>query len=127
MLDDIPPTYRNFDTHPRMAVPFGVPTPRIGNAAPAEIFTAMLRAAAGAADCGPRGPKGERPPLPGSASRDISFPEGLSPREFFIQMSRTMAEGRGLDVSGLSEGQLIDDWHYHLLPHLVFNTHAGGY
>ena len=127
MLDDVHTTYRNFDTHSRMVVPFGVPSPRIGNPEPAEIFTAMLRAAAGAADCGPRGPNGERPPLPESASRDISFPEGLSPREFFIQMSRTMAEGRGLDVSGLSEGQLIDDWHYHIFPNLVFNTHAGGY
>src|SRR2546423_14535304 len=105
MLDDIPPTYRNFDTHPRMAVPFGVPSPRIGNPEPAEIFTAMLRAAAGAADCGPRGPKGERPPLPESASRGASFPEGLSPRGFFLPMSRTMAAGRGLDGAGPREGR----------------------
>jgi phenylpropionate dioxygenase-like ring-hydroxylating dioxygenase large terminal subunit len=125
MLDDIHTTYENFGTHSRMVVPFGVPSPRVGDTAPETIFKAMLRAAAGAADNGERGPNGERPPPPEQG--EVRFPPGLSAREFFVNMVRTMAEGKALDISALDESQLIDDWHYHIFPNLVFNTHAGGF
>src|SRR5207248_11718440 len=48
-------------------------------------------------------------------------------RSYLIDQTRRRGEAMGHDYSGLSDAQLIDDWHYFVFPGLVFNTHAGGF
>jgi hypothetical protein len=48
-------------------------------------------------------------------------------RAYLIEQTRVRGEALGHDYSGLSDAQLIDDWHYYIFPGLVFNTHAGGF
>jgi phenylpropionate dioxygenase-like ring-hydroxylating dioxygenase large terminal subunit len=123
MLDDVNTTYAMFGEHSRMIVPFGVPSPRIGRVEPMEIFQALMRAGTAMPDVDDEGPLAA---LAGPGTT-LELPEGTTVRDMVITMMRALGTGRGLDYSGLSDGQMIDDWHFHIFPNLVFNTHAGGF
>lgn len=48
-------------------------------------------------------------------------------REQLIDRIADAGVRSGNDYTGLARSQLIDDWHYHVFPNLVFNAHAGGF
>jgi choline monooxygenase len=115
MLDDLATTFECFERHSRMVVPFGVPSMRLTDVPPQEVLEAFVRASGTGSTEGPR------------AATGLTVPEGTSARELLIERARRQGESRGHDYSGLSRDQLIDDWHYHLFPNLVFNAHAGAF
>ena len=130
MLDDVRTTFENYETHSRMIVPFGVPSARIeDDVTPADVLTALLEAG------------GSQPMTDGDVHMDpvamfsgminddgtLNLPEGMTVRDFIITMVKSIGLGQGLDYSGLTDDQMIDDWHYHIFPNLVFNTHAGNF
>lgn len=113
MLDDTSTTFECFDTHSMMVVPFGVPSMRIEDVTPAAMFEAYERSA------GFGGAQVAGTPL---VACDLG-----SARELLIDRVAEAGARSGNDYSGLTRGQLIDDWHYHVFPNLVFNAHAGGF
>ena len=133
MLDDVRTTFENYPTHSRMIVPFGVPSARIEDSVtPAEVLTALLQAGSGQPAPEHEGDSPALDPVAmfsGMINPDgtLNLPDGMTVRDFVIGMVRGIGASKDLDFSGLAEDQLIDDWHYHIFPNLVFNTHAGNF
>jgi phenylpropionate dioxygenase-like ring-hydroxylating dioxygenase large terminal subunit len=138
MLDDVNTAYELIGPHSRMIVPFGVPSMRLEHVDEIEVYEAFIRgsgstvvnrdqrAAALAATSG----DGDRSATVGV---DGLFDErgnrigDLDVRRYLIEATRAKGAELGHDYSGLSNDQLIDDYHYLIFPGLVFNTHAGGF
>jgi phenylpropionate dioxygenase-like ring-hydroxylating dioxygenase large terminal subunit len=114
MLDDTTTTFECFDTHSMMIVPFGVPSMRVEDVTPAAMVAAYERSSG----------FGGGEPLT-SATVDATDLAGA--REQLIERAASRLAATGTDCSGLSRDQLIDDWHYHVFPNLVFNAHAGSF
>ena len=113
MLDDTSTTFECFDVHSMMVVPFGVPSMRIEDVAPATMLEAYERSSGfGGGDV---------------AITALDAADLRAARELLIDRVAASAARTGSDFSGLTRGQLIDDWHYHVFPNLVFNAHAGGF
>ena len=113
MLDDTATTFECFDTHSMMVVPFGVPSMRIEDVTPEVMIEAYERSS---------GFGGGDVAATSLVARDLEHA-----RELLIDRIAAAGERTGNDYSGLDRGQLIDDWHYHVFPNLVFNAHAGGF
>src|SRR5205085_10697661 len=48
-------------------------------------------------------------------------------REHLIDRIRRRGARLGHDYSGLSDDQMVDDWHYLVFPGMIFNLYAGGF
>lgn len=59
-----------------------------------------------------------------SAGR-LNLPEGVTPRSLLQQATRDTLTGMGLDVSGLTDGQMIDNQAWVLFPNFVMTIRAG--
>jgi hypothetical protein len=55
----------------------------------------------------------------------ITFPEGVSTRGLFQEATRHTLEARGLDLSGLSDAQMIDSHFDSIFPNLFISARAG--
>lgn len=130
MLDDVNTAFEIMAPHSRMIVPFGVPSMRVSDVAPNEVFEAFLAESGNTATLDPEETaSGGVAAALAEALGDHEAPDDAisSVRQFLIERSRTRGEASGHRYDGLSDSQMIDDWHYLIFPGMVFNTHAGGF
>lgn len=59
------------------------------------------------------------------AQRNLALPAGLTPRLLLQQAMRETWTAKGLDVSGLTDGQMSDNQFYLLFPNFFLTIHAG--
>ena len=55
----------------------------------------------------------------------LAFPAGVTGRALLQQATREVLEGKGLDVSGLTDNQLSDNQFYLIFPNLFITIRAG--
>ena len=104
-LDDIHVQIDLYERHNRYLVPFGLVSPRYPNQ---EEVTQPLLEFMVAAGIDPE-----------------TFTGGMGDvRPAMQAATKKTAEAQGLDVSGLNDDQLSDDYHYYIFPSLTFNTNA---
>ena len=119
-LDDVNTAFEVVGEHSRMIVPYGVPSMRLEDIDPVRTYRAFGESAS--AHTPPTAPL--PPELFDHEGRLVG---DLTVRSYLIEQTRRRGEAQGHDYSALTDAQMIDDWHYHLFPSLVFNTHAGGF
>jgi choline monooxygenase len=137
-VDDVNTAFELIGEHSRMIVPYGVPSMRLEDIDPVRTYrafgessSALLTNAAGSVPAEPNGETAHTPPAP-PLPAELFDEEGRlvgdqTVRAYLIEQTRRKGEAMGHDYSGLSDAQLIYDWHYFIFPGLVFNTHAGGF
>ncbi|MCA1844860.1 MAG: Rieske 2Fe-2S domain-containing protein, partial [Actinobacteria bacterium] len=137
-VDDVNTAFEVIGEHSRMIVPYGVPSMRLEDIDPVRTYrafgessSALLTNAAGAVPAEPNGETAHTPPA-APLPRELFDEDGRllrdqTVRSYLIEQTRQKGEAMGHDYSGLTDAQLIDDWHYFIFPGLVFNTHAGGF
>jgi hypothetical protein len=120
-VDDVNTAFELIGDHSRMIVPYGVPSMRMEDVDPVHTYRAFSESSSSAHTP-------ESGPLPPELfDGDGRLVGGTTVRRYLIEQARGKGEAMGHDYSGLSDAQLIDDWHYFIFPGLVFNTHAGGF
>lgn len=130
MLDDVNTAFEVMGPHSRMIVPFGVPSMRVDDVAPNEVFEAFLAESGNTATLDPDERDGAGPTsllqeaMGGHDDVDAAI---ASIRRFLIDRSRERGVRAGHTYEGLTDSQMLDDWHYLIFPGMVFNTHAGGF
>jgi len=105
--------------HSYMVIPFGVPDAVAVPEPPAveEMLDAMEWSfAAFGEDTAVVDVLRQMPPGPGQQLRDVMVPV----------LQGGMAQSN-IDVSGLSDSQLVDDWHFFIFPNIVINCFSFGY
>lgn len=141
-FDDFNIRHEIFDTHSRMLMPVGAPSPRLSNVPPEltwekfSVSNVDLLPLLGRTD----DPIAQRVVLdgrPAAASSDLKslllcdsdgalkLPTGRPLRDFLIDLSQRIGGAKGRDYSELAREQLIDAWHYSIFPNVVFNIFAG--
>lgn len=137
-VDDVNTAYELIGDHSRMIVPYGVPSMRLEDIDPVRTYrafgessSALLTNAGGTVPAEPNGETAHTPPAPPLPpelfDEDGRLVGDQTVRAYLIEQTRRKGEAMGHDYSGLTDAQLIDDWHYFVFPGLVFNTHAGGF
>ena len=107
-LNDIHVQIDLYERHNRYLVPMGLVSPRYPNQ---DEVTRGLKAKLADAGIDPASFKG--------SMGDV--------RPFLQKLAREQFEATGLDVSGLNDDQMTDDYHYYLFPNITLNIHAGGF
>ena len=107
MLDDVNVQVDLYERHNRYIVPFGVLSPRLSNQ---EAVTPGLA---------------EMMRMAGIDSEAFSGSAG-EVRARLIGAGREKADRDGIDVSELSDAQMVDDFHYLIFPNVTLNIHATG-
>ena len=104
-LDDIHVQIDLYDRHNRYLVPFGLVSPRYPNQSEVtQPLQGFLRS---------------------SGIDPDAFTGGMGDVRPAMQKAvRAGAEAQGMDVSGLNDDQMSDDYHYYLFPNLTFNITA---
>ena len=123
-LDDATTVYECFGAHSRMLIPVGRPSPLLSKVTNRQIFESMVRGASGS-DSALDHAADKQAIVDSLATMEL--PPGMTVRDWLVQSTRADAEGRGLDLSGLSDDQVAGDWHYHLFPNAIFNIYAGAF
>jgi hypothetical protein len=102
-----------------MVIPFGVPDAVAMPSAPGidETLDAMEWSFAAF---------GEDTTLVG-VLRDMHLSPDQPLRDTMMALVRGGMDASGVDVSGLTDPQLIDDWHFYAFPNIVINTFSFGY
>jgi nitrite reductase/ring-hydroxylating ferredoxin subunit len=59
--------------------------------------------------------------------RDMHLTPEQALREVMIPLVKGGMEATNVDVSGLTDDQLIDDWHFYAFPNVVINSFSFGY
>ncbi|HEV7862763.1 MAG TPA: SRPBCC family protein [Acidimicrobiia bacterium] len=136
-VDDVNTAFELIGEHSRMIVPYGVPSMRLEDIDPVRTFRSFAESGsaaikvAGGSPAEPNGETAHTPPaepLPPELFDEAGRLVGdLTVRRYLIEQARRRGEAMGHDYSGLTDAQMIDDWHYFIFPGLVFNTHAGGF
>ena len=107
-LDDIHVQIDLYERHNRYLVPFGLVSPRYPNQ---KEVTQPLKEF-----------------LRGSGVDPDTFEGGMGDVRPAMQKAvRAAANAQGMDVSGLNDDQMSDDYHYYLFPNLTFNITALGF
>jgi phenylpropionate dioxygenase-like ring-hydroxylating dioxygenase large terminal subunit len=110
LLDDV---YEQCDVYPnghaRLATPLGVPSPRLANEHKTELSNelAFLLQEAGVDPATYRG-------------------NPVNVRDAIVRAKRAADNRFGLDYSGFTDSQIIDDWNYFIYPNMTLNTHPEG-
>jgi choline monooxygenase len=119
-IDDVNTAFEVVGDHSRMIVPYGVPSMRLEEIDPVRTYRAFGESASAHTPA--------TAPLPAELfDEDGRLVGDQTVRAYLIDQTRRRGEAMGHDYSGLTDGQMIDDWHYYVFPSLVFNTHAGGF
>jgi nitrite reductase/ring-hydroxylating ferredoxin subunit len=119
-IDDVNTAFELLGQHSRMIVPYGVPSMRLEDIDPVRTYRAFGESASAHTPA--------TAPLPPELfDEDGQLVGDLTVRSYLIEQARRRGEEMGHDYSGLSDAQMIDDWHYYIFPGLVFNTHAAGF
>lgn len=108
MLDDIYEQYDVFPNgHARLATPLAIPSPRTGDQSKMN--------------------DGMRFMLMDSGIDPASFTgTALDVRDAVYNAKRSPDNRFGLDYSGFTKSQILDDWNYFVFPNMTFNTHPEG-
>jgi nitrite reductase/ring-hydroxylating ferredoxin subunit len=135
-IDDVNTAFEVVGDHSRMIVPYGVPSMRLEDIDPVRTYRAFGESGStsivsGSPSAEPNGETAHTPPAP-ALPPELFDDQGRlvgdqTVRAYLIDQTRRRGEAMGHDYSGLTDGQMIDDWHYYVFPGLVFNTHAGGF
>jgi phenylpropionate dioxygenase-like ring-hydroxylating dioxygenase large terminal subunit len=108
MLDDV---YEQFDAykngHGRLATPIAIPSPRTSNPNEMNDGLRFLMAEAGLDPASFSGPVADVP-------------------KAMVARKREADNRYGLDYSGFTDSQILDDWNYFIYPNMTFNTHPEG-
>ena len=108
-IDDVNSSYDLFGLHSRMINPLYVSSPRIGEVTEEAIFEATIEQLEGI------GFKG---------LSELELPPGMTSADFFANLTRSMAEASGIDLSGLARDQLTDIHCWLLFPNLCLQATA---
>lgn len=130
MVDDVNTAFQIMAPHSRMIVPFGVPSMRVDDVAPNEVLEAFIAESGNTATLDPEeaAAGGANAVLDEATGGHLDPAQAItSIRQFLIERSRQRGERAGHGYDGLTDSQMIDDWHYLIFPGMVFNTHAGGF
>jgi choline monooxygenase len=134
MLDEVNTAYELIGPHSRMIVPFGVPSMRLENVDPYEVFEAFTRQSGSTVvnrppsdEAADDGYKATSVGVDGLFDDDGNRIGDADVRQYLIDATARKGAELGHDYSGLTRDQMIDDYHYLIFPGLVFNTHAGGF
>ena len=107
MLDDVNVQVDLYERHNRYIVPFGVLSPRLSNQ---ESMTPGLVEMMRMAGIDPETFSGTAPEV----------------RSRLIAAGREKAAADSIDLSELSDAQMVDDFHYLIFPNITLNIHATG-
>ena len=141
-FDDFNIRHEIFETHSRMLMPVGAPSPRLSNVPPqltfekfaaqnVDILPLMGRVddpitQKVVIDRSPAATNGDlKAFLPYGSDGALKLPADRPLRDFLIDLLKRIGEAKGRDYSDLSRDQLIDAWHYSIFPNVVFNIFAG--
>ena len=123
-LDDATTVYQCFGAHSRMLIPVGRPSALLSGVTNRQIFESMVRSASGSdTELDHASDK----PAVVDALAAMELPPGMTVRDWLVQATRAEAEGKGVDLSELSDDQVAGDWHYHLFPNVILNVYAGAF
>ena len=61
------------------------------------------------------------------AGQGDGLQSGPGLRATLLELTKAGYEQIGLDVSGLTDSQLVDNWHFHLFPNILINQYSFGH
>jgi nitrite reductase/ring-hydroxylating ferredoxin subunit len=146
--DDYNVSFKHLGPHSMMAIRMCTPSPRLGpeeTIDPIEILEVMFSLGDRSAAADPDDPRAHSsgglgdyrnttivatdPLAPFAPYRDeagdIELPPGLTVREILKGYYRDLAAAKGVDLSGLTDEQLVSVWQFHIFPNVVINFGPG--
>lgn len=120
VLDDVNTTYELLGRHSAMYMPMGVASPRLADHSEQVVLDELARPGSGFHGKLLRQSEHffERDGKP-------TLRDGVTVRQALLEVGRHEGVERGLDYSGLSDVQMVDDHHYFFFPNTVCNVYAG--
>lgn len=119
-LDDVNTTYEVLGAHSAMFMPMAQASPRLAGAGEQMILEELAKPGAGF-----HGKLLRQSEYFDEVDGVPSLRDGVTVRQALLEVGRQEALELGLDYSGLSDVQMVDDHHYFFFPNTVCNVYAG--
>lgn len=119
-MDDVNTQFEMMGDHSRMILPYGVSSMRLQDVDLAELYQAYFHESATAFR---HHVTDDLPPELFDDDGNWKLEKPM--REYLIDEQLRLGDVAGHDYSELTQGQIIDDYDYHVFPGFKFNAHAG--